>query len=346
MPKLHLKLTPEEEAARRLRKKEKKEAKRHSKRRRTQVHNDDEDNAEFIGPSSYKPDYKALRAQIEEEKFREKMAMAFEDDERMDSIEARLNTFAHVPMHWGGGTGNKRKINYEEDEFLTMDPMSMSEEEYVEWIRMGMYRKTHAQEIADKEQKKAERAAKRARDKAIQAETGRLEKLAAAERSARERAKESRTFEQLRTEYDRRWKVLLEARPADSDVETALIGFDDIPWPMLLSTHRSKTKSASPSNVQTNLSLEDFTRDAISSFLFTSLTVPLASTSKDTSADVEAEVNAQKVRKERLREAFLRFHPDKFEGRLMPRVKPSERTQVREALGIVVRVLNDLMGEG
>jgi len=53
----------------------------------------------------------------------------------------------------------------------------------------------------------------------------------------------------------------------------------------------------------------------------------------------------KKLRKEKLRETFLRFHPDKFEGRLMNRVRESDRERVREAVGIVVRVLNALMVE-
>ncbi|KIK67511.1 hypothetical protein GYMLUDRAFT_37656 [Collybiopsis luxurians FD-317 M1] len=350
MPKLHLKRTPEEEA-RRQRKKEKKEAKRRargddrpSKRRRTEPErkwdSDDDDDAEFIGPSSPNPDYDALRAKAEDERFSEKMAMAFEDDERLDSIEARFNSFAHVPMHWGG---NKQRINYDDDAFVTLDPMTMDDEEYAEWIRMGMYRKTHAQELAEKERQKAERAARRAQEKAIKAETEHLEKLAAAERRSRKREKENHKLEQLRIEYDRRWKMLLSTQPADLELETDLLGFSDIPWPILLSTHKNMTQSGSPSNPQVRLSLEDFTRDAISSFLFTSS----ASASSIDSGDALAEaIKAKKDRKEKLRETFLRFHPDKFEGRLMPRVRPTERNQVREALGIVVRVLNDLMGEG
>jgi hypothetical protein len=54
------------------------------------------------------------------------------------------------------------------------------------------------------------------------------------------------------------------------------------------------------------------------------------------------------TRKNRLRETLLRFHPDKFEGRVMGRVIPEgeEREKVREGVGRVVRALNELMGEG
>ncbi|KAJ3904945.1 hypothetical protein F5879DRAFT_988770 [Lentinula edodes] len=379
MPKLHLKRTPEEEAARRVRKLEKREAKRRRKhdhygygsssskrQQRTAVVEEDnscdeEDGEEFIGPvpgpSNYQPDYETIRAEIEEQRFREKMAMAFDDDERLDSIEARFNSFAHVPMHWGGKNNSKPRINYDNDQFLAVDPMTMDDEEYAEWVRMGMYRKTHAQEIAEKERIKAERAAKRAQEKAIRAETERLQKVAAAERWSHKLKKENKRLELLRLEYQNRWKLLLSnTQPAD----IADIGFNDIPWPILLA-YKHKSDKKSVSDTVSSLSLDDFTPDAISTFLFTS--PPSANTSIDTDTDIgktssssssasaqrlsEAETeNPKKGRKEKLRETLLRFHPDKFEGRLMSRVRPEEKEKVTQALGIVVRVLNDLMGEG
>ncbi|KAJ3975809.1 hypothetical protein EV361DRAFT_865133 [Lentinula raphanica] len=382
MPKLHLKRTPEEEALRRLRKKEKKEAKRRkkedhygpssssSKRRHReaavgeeftdQQWDSTEGDEEFIGPrpgpSNYQADYETLRAEIEEQRFREKMALAFEDDERLDSIEARFNSFAHVPAHWGGRNDSKARMNYDNDEFLAMDPMSMDDEEYAEWIRMGMYRKTHAQEIAEKERVKAEQAAKRAQEKALRAESERLEKIAAAERRSRRREKENQRLEFIRSEYHNRWKLLLSNSSAD--IPQGDIGFDDIPWP-ILSAFKQKSDKKSASDNAPSLSLDEFTRDAISTFLFTSL--PSADTSIDSAigsttssgpsvsakkiATTEME-KARKDRKEKLRETLLRFHPDKFEGRLMSRVRPHEKDRVTDALGVVVRVLNDLMGEG
>lgn len=94
--------------------------------------------------SSSKPDYDAIRTELEEQRFRDKMFGAFEDDERLDSLEARFNDFAHVPGRWRpGGGGKPGKAVFDEprvDEFLNIDPRYMDEEEYVEWIRVGMYR--------------------------------------------------------------------------------------------------------------------------------------------------------------------------------------------------------------
>lgn len=180
MPKLHLKRTPEEEALHRLRKKERKEVKR--KRRHHHTHDDtelgsshsrkrrrtaddpleperkwassDEDEEQY-GPqpaasTSYsshtsrrhKPDEDQLRAEMEDMQFREKLFDAFADDERLDSLEARLNDFAHVPERWRTtSTSTRARFNaFENDDWLKMDPQMMDDEEYAEWIRMGMYR--------------------------------------------------------------------------------------------------------------------------------------------------------------------------------------------------------------
>jgi hypothetical protein len=52
--------------------------------------------------------------------------------------------------------------------------------------------------------------------------------------------------------------------------------------------------------------------------------------------------------KQRIRETLLRFHPDKFHVRLLPRVQDGEeRETVKEGVGRVVLALNELMvGEG
>jgi len=79
--------------------------------------------------------------------------------------------------------------------------------------------------------------------------------------------------------------------------------------------------------------VEELTAEAISSFL-----LPPPGPEKDDSS-------LKKEKKDRLREAFLRFHPDKFEGRFMARVNDKEKEKVREAIGQISRVLNLLMGE-
>ncbi|KAG5637730.1 hypothetical protein H0H81_003440 [Sphagnurus paluster] len=383
MPKLRLKRTPEEEAAHQRRKKQRREEKskrKHerntadpSSRKRSQ-HNPDsrpwassDDDDEALGPQPYvasdlesghssaphtggKLDYEQLRAELEEARFREKMAAAFEDDERLDSLEARLNDFAHVPGRWRmGGGGKPGKPVYDEDgpvedEFLKTDPRHMDDEEYAEWIRMGMYRKTHADEYAEQQRKKAMKAQRREEEKARLLETQRLEKIAEEERKRKRLEREDRRRHYAREEYESRWKGLLSGPgPGRGGDDTPAgppreLRFDDIPWPVLAAHRQKPDRKAVSLSGQPSVSLEHLTQDAIVEFLIP----PSRCTSRADQAQRDAE---KKERKDKLRETFLRFHPDKFEGRFMGLVRKSEQEAVREAIGQVVRSLNALMSE-
>jgi hypothetical protein len=166
--KLNLKRTPEEDLQHRLRKERKRAKRRHSHLKpsagtspkqsqqnaessRKWASSDEDDEVEY-GPQpanistnakshNQKPDYDTLKAEIEQEMFRQKMFDAMGDDERLDSIEAQFNDFAQVPARWQTSGTGKNKVNvFEEDGYVKMDPRYMDDEEYAEWIRVGMYR--------------------------------------------------------------------------------------------------------------------------------------------------------------------------------------------------------------
>lgn len=179
-------------------------------------------------------------------------------------------------------------------------------------------RKKHAAEYAEQERKAAERAARKAREKAVQDETARLEKTAEEDRKRRRKSRERRRAAETRELYDVRWKELLAAGEK-------LLSFTDIPWPITLpDADRRRSRG---------VSLEDLTVDTISAFLLPS------------EGDRAGDADAAKRRKEKLRETMLRFHPDKFEGRILRHVRESDRETVKEAVGIVARIVNGLMGE-
>lgn len=143
-----MKRTPEEQAAHDLKKAMKasrKSAKRAAKyaevseevpQKRQRTDWDDEfEDTPHAGPSrAHKADYDRIQAEVEEARFREKMWGALDDDERLDSVEARLNGYAHVPRRWRSGGMDKM------DDDLDIDPQMMEDEDYAEWIRMGMWR--------------------------------------------------------------------------------------------------------------------------------------------------------------------------------------------------------------
>ena len=91
-----------------------------------------------------------------------------------------------------------------------------------------------------------------------------------------------------------------------------VLEFGQIPWPIY--------------HTPVGAAEEEFTKETISTFL-------LSSSDRDD----------KKARKDLLRETFLRFHPDKFEGRFMQRVKADNQERVREAIGQISRVLNHLL---
>lgn len=216
------------------------------------------------------------------------------------------------------------------------------------------YRKTHVEEYAEQQRQKAAKAARRAEEKARKAEEARLEKAAEEDRKRRKLERESRKMDTARDDYHQRWTALLTSAAENAtgaeranEPSPPLLSFDDIPWPIAIAhprekpekRHRAHHRAAEDVTLaRKSTSVEDLTAEAISSFL-----LPVVAAVAETESDM---VMKKKERKDRLREAFLRFHPDKFEGRFMRRVKEDEREKVREAIGQVSRVLNSLMGEG
>jgi hypothetical protein len=156
MPKLKLKRTPAEEREHQLRK-----ARKHARRTaRSRVGVSDEHGyvfdfpdlaAESLGADYHKQggpssasdaDYQRALKEVQERRFRDKLADAFGEDEgdawsRMDSVEADMNQYAHVPNRWRSGSARYAEAPEvrEEGKLEHMD-----DEEYAEWIRRGMWR--------------------------------------------------------------------------------------------------------------------------------------------------------------------------------------------------------------
>jgi hypothetical protein len=152
MPKrLHLKRTPAEQAEHDLRKARKAAKKATSRRRsahdidvdseaRTSVYPDGRD-AEFDytfpdpGPST---SHYYGRDTAEEDRFEQKLWDALGDDDRLDGVEARLNEYAHVPRRWRGV--DTREHNLDSPDGIDDDPRYMNDDEYAEWVRVGIWR--------------------------------------------------------------------------------------------------------------------------------------------------------------------------------------------------------------
>lgn len=354
MAKLHLKRTPAEEAERALRKARKAAAtarkrshlsegagehgESSSKRRRREDGIHSELDEEVYGPppppslsSAHKPDYDIILSELEDARFKEKMWDALRDDERLDSIDARFNDYAHVPDRWRANPASHGNLEDQTD----MDPRFMDDDAYAEWIRAGMWRRKHARQYEEEARRKAEKAARSAREKEMKAEMARLEKAAEERRKQKKRERETQREENARAEYDRKWKDLLDPNTRHS----SSLSFGDIPWPLFVPVTHSDTAHSDSSSI----TLEHFTVAAISAFLIPISTI--SALAQDVGVSLPTHDRDKKEKKEKLRETMLRFHPDKFEGRVMRKIIETDKDRVREAVGQVARVLNTLMEE-
>ena len=185
----------------------------------------------------------------------------------------------------------------------------MDEEEYAEWVRMGMYRKTHKaelerQEKVRKERQERERIKEEARETARRVERRRMEKI----RQEKGKAVEDRKRAQ-RDRYRSRWASIGEV---GGDIEEAELTFGDIPWPVY----------ASPTVV-----LEDLEMDPVRAF-FEAIAADRG----------EGDDELKKV----LRDAIRAFHPDRFFARILPRVSERDREMVKEGVEVCSRIINAL----
>lgn len=133
---------------------------------------------------------------------------------------------------------------------------------------------------------------------------------------AEARALERKAFEEAWSVYESRWMLLNFATKTSPLVGSTSPGnltlsFRDIPWPLL---HPPRT-------------CEGITTVAIRMFLAS-----------------EHQAN-DKSSRERIKEALLRWHPDRFQGRIMEHVRTEDRDEVKKGVDIVVRCLNELLSK-
>jgi hypothetical protein len=199
----------------------------------------------------------------------------------------------------------QRKAEEEEEKERVKERARLHEEER---------RRARAQE-AQRRAEEREAAERREREQ-LEEKRRRAEQKAAAERERQEReklfkkamdeAKQSWLVERFRV-YEETWAAL---RANAAGVEH--LGFRDIPWPVF-------------ANVR---SADDVTEERVLEFVGH----PLYKSTRDPSGS----------QAKTLRSEMLRWHPDKFEGKVLNRVVEADREAVNKAAGHVVRILNRL----
>ncbi|KAI9059144.1 hypothetical protein FKP32DRAFT_1596474 [Trametes sanguinea] len=125
------------------------------------------------------------------------------------------------------------------------------------------------------------------------------------ERVHRERDREA--LKARRQEAEREAQRVYEARWTELLSTSESLGFRDIPWPMFSQPRK----------------LDDLTAARVTRFVLSPL-------------------HPGETRREKVRNALRRWHPDRF-GRLLARVGEKEKESIEEGVGIVVRCLNDLL---
>jgi hypothetical protein len=165
---------------------------------------------------------------------------------------------------------------------------------------------------ADDERQRRKLAARAAAEQAA-AEQRRA--FATSERR-REEDRARREAERVRREDAQRQRTRdawenYEQRWRNANTQEVGLSFASIPWPMESQPH-------SPLDITSN-AIKDFVLSPIHS--------------------------ANKSHKQRLREQLLRYHPDRFEGRWLSRVRESDRAEVKDAINTVARYLNDALSQ-
>ncbi|KIM31303.1 hypothetical protein M408DRAFT_7106 [Serendipita vermifera MAFF 305830] len=232
--------------------------------------------------------YEQIQKELEEANFRAKLFDAMDDDERLDSIQARFNAY-HVPERWQDAGPSSD----------TNNPNVMDEDEYAEWVRRGMWERRHQAEIEEQKRQEKEREERKARVKNAEKERRRMENDARQRHREHEKDISKRAYDA----YLSAWSLLAARGLANSTLRLT-----DIPWPV----------HSSPAVITT------ITPQAVSAFLFSDLS------------------ETDKPRKQRIREALLIYHPDRFEKWAAMIMDEGERQRAREVAGTVSRVLNSL----
>ncbi|KAG8818175.1 hypothetical protein FRC17_010916 [Serendipita sp. 399] len=139
----------------------------------------------------------------------------------------------------------------------------------------------------------------------------------------------STVFKEAWESYESRWSQLSSAQHTGGHLTSSSpprLGFTDIPWPILHQPTRASDLCS------------QLTETNISSFILS----PLHSTASTPAASTSPSNNESRARKLKIREALLRWHPDKM-ARILNMVCDEERAVVKDGAEAVARHLNALL---
>jgi len=268
-------------------------------------------------PASARFDQEGRLPSLEEGKaFQEKLYEAMREDEGLDAHESVYGA-TYVPPRWRSraktGLVSEQIINHQGavlNQYLFEAAYSkeggMTDEEYAEHMRTGMFRRTHKEELQRQEELERERKEKEAKIKLERERLQREEAEKLKKVEEKKRMKALQASKQSREAYSFAWKTLL------SSTSESTLSYSDFPWPF---------------------SIDQGSLDKTSILAFLTSHIP--------NSKGEETI---KAKKQALRTAVLAYHPDRFD-RYVNRVPEarSERQRVKEMGLRVSQLLNELL---
>lgn len=185
---------------------------------------------------------------------------------------------------------------------------SMTPEEYAQWLREGFAGLQNRAEMNERERRRWEQT-RQEQERVIREEQEEKQRQRRERRAEKRRTEETaRIVEDGKSAKRARYVARWKAiTTTGGEIEETNITFDDIPWPVY--------DTASIDKPQVKEFMVDMARQ-----------------------------NGEDVKKT-LRETIRAFHPDRFFGRILPRVRPDDRERVKEAVESCSRIINALAGE-
>ncbi|WVQ98365.1 hypothetical protein IAU59_005488 [Kwoniella sp. CBS 9459] len=225
---------------------------------------------------------------------------------------------------------------------------SMNDEQYTSWVRDGMYRKQHRAELEEAERRRRAREEKE-RLKEVEREKRQREEEKKMKKLKREKGQEEeKARARERERWRERWKMLGDKEgEKDKEIVEVELSFNDIPWPVYRA-HQQQSSAAA----KMVISIDDLTIENIRIFIHaiaedttannTATTMTTHGGNQQGSSSSSSSDGLRKT----VREAIRNYHPDRFHARILGKVRESDKEQVKEGVGIVSAVLNDLAREG
>ncbi|KAL7004656.1 hypothetical protein EMMF5_005763 [Cystobasidiomycetes sp. EMM_F5] len=269
-------------------------------------YNDDDDESRLPPSSSHKrhTDYDT---QHDEHQFREKLFSAMRDDEGFDPYSTAASNAGLCFDYRERDMPDQRRFGTTgvyDDRYV--DPVTgaiinrvifkeaMTDEEYAEHIRRGMFRRTRREELARQEELEKLRKEKAKRHAENIARTRALEEERIRQLEERAKRKTQQGLVKTREEYQNAWSRLTDAKGGN-------LRMHDFPWPV--------SKQAGG----------ELSKASVLDFLVAHL-----------SMGKDGEDVYRKKRRLAVRTAVLAYHPDRFERYLARVVDERERESVRE----------------